>query len=324
MIDMTYFNRIRTLGVFALAAALLTLAGCSSTSTPVWKEGDAYLLSIRLDEGEAFNGSMSMDQSIDMNMMGQSMQMQQTMTYDYDYSILTRDDDGTMTLEQTLQRVRGTTENPMVGTQSFDTDDDEGASQLGDQMTAMVDVPIRVTMTPKGQIQSVEGVDALMQRMQEEAMSEAQRRILEETLTPENFTQNMQTFNFYPDGPVAIGDSWDVKSQMKMAFPMTMDATYTLARVEANTAFFDVTMDVYTPDDAEPMEMGGGRMSMNMTGTMSGTARVDLVSGMMTNVNLDQQMEADATIDAQGQTMDMQMSITGTSTQTLSGIGDEQ
>jgi hypothetical protein len=83
-------------------------------------------------------------------------------------------------------------------------------------------------------------------------------------------------------------------------------------------------MDVYTPDDAEPMEMGGGRMSMNMTGTMSGTARVDLVSGMMTNVNLDQQMEADATIDAQGQTMDMQMSITGTSTQTLSGIGDEQ
>ncbi|PEN13766.1 hypothetical protein CRI94_06750 [Longibacter salinarum] len=319
---MTFLSRFRTLGVLTIVLTLFAVAGCSSSSAPAWKQGDAYILGLRVNEGESFSGTMAMDQSVDMQMMGQNMQMEQSMTYDYGYDVISRSDDGLITIEQTLQRVRGETKNPMAGTQTFDTDNEEDAAQIGEQMTAMIDVPIRFTMTEKGQIERVEGVDALVKRMQDQAMTDAQREILEESLTPESFTQNMQAFTFYPQNPVAVGDSWDVKSEMKMAFPMTTESTYTVTRVEADTAYLDVEMDVYTPDDAEPMEMGGGKMTMDMTGTMIGTAKVDLVSGMMTDVALDQNMEADAVIDAQGRTMDMQMSITGTSTQTLTGLGE--
>jgi hypothetical protein len=321
---MMRFSRRTTLTLIALIAGVLTLAGCSSSSTPAWKQGDQYILSLRLEEGETFTGQMEMEQDIDMNMMGQSMQMAQTMTYDYGYAVVSRSEDGVITLEQTLERLRGSNENPMAGSQSYDTDDEESSSQVGEQMKAMIDVPIRMTITSKGDIQSVEGVEEIAARMQEEAMSEAQRKILEETLDAESFTQNMQTFAFYPDNPVAVGDTWDGSSQMNVGFPMQMDATYTLTEVKADTGYVDIMMDVYTPEDAEPMEMGGGTMTIDMTGTMSGTGKVDLVSGMMTSVTMDQQMEADATIDAQGRTMDMQMSITGTSTQTVSGLNDQQ
>ena len=67
------------------------------------------------------------------------------------------------------------------------------------------------------------------------------------------------------------------------------------------------------------MNMGGASMTMNMTGTMSGTAQIHLPSGLMTLVEMEQDMTADATVDAQGGTMNMQMAITGTTTQTVEG-----
>jgi len=306
--------------VLFVSLGLTILAGCASTKeVPAWKQGDMIVLEARPNAGDNFTLTMEMDQSVDMSMMGQSIPMDQKQTYNYLYNIVEVDEEGVFMLEQELSRIRGSVESSMMGSQSFDTDDGE-AGQVGEQMKAMIGVPIRARLTKKGEVVSVEGVEDLQARMSEEAFDEAQRKILEDALDPETFAQNLQTFSFYPDAPIAVGDSWTTTSSVRLGFPMTLESTYTLTRVEGTTAYLDVAVDTYTPDDAEPMAMGGGEMTMDMTGTMTGTAEVDLPSGLMTTMTTDQSMEADATVEAQGRTMDMQMSITGTMTQTLSGV----
>ena len=313
---MTSPNRFASLAALLFLAGALLFSACSSSSQtqapPAYIEGDQYVLAFRVPSGQTFDGTMEVDNDMDMFVMGQSMAMKQAQTFFYEYNVVSMEEEtGLITIEQTLRRVKGSVENDMVGAQSYDTSDEDGGGPMAEQQGAMLDVPIRFTMTPTGKVQSVDSVEDIRQRLSDNALSEAQRTMIEDMLGDGNFSSNMQTFSYFPDAPVSVGESWTTQNRVNTGMEMMMDATYTLDRVEADTAFLQVAIDTYTPDDAEVMENMGGEMTMDMTGTMTGTAVVDLPTGLIRSMDLDSQMDADATVSQGGQTFDMEMSITG-------------
>lgn len=320
---MTIPNRYAPLTVLLLLAGALVLSACSSSSQtqepPAYVDGDKYVLAFRVPSGQTFDGTMEIDNDMDMFVMGQSMAMKQGQTYFYDYDVVSVEEKtGLITIEQTLRRVKGSVENDMTGAQSFDTSDENGGGAMGQQLGAMVDVPIRFTMTPTGEVQSVDGMDDIRERLTEDALNDAQKEMIEQMLSDDSFNSNMQTFSYFPATPVSVGDSWNSQKRVNMGMEMMMDATYTLDRVEADSAFLQVDIDTYTPDDARAMESMGGEMNMDMTGTMTGTAVVDLPTGLLRSMDLDAQMEADAQMNQGGQTIDMEMSIRGKQVSTTS------
>ena len=313
---MTSPNRFVSFAAFLLMAGALFFTACSSSSQtqapPAYIDGDQYVLAFRVPSGKTFDGTMEIDNDMDMFVMGQSMAMKQGQTFFYEYNVVSVEEEtGLTTIEQTLRRVKGAVENDMTGAQSFDTSDEDGDGPMAEQLRAMVDVPIRFTMTPTGEVQSVDGVEDIRQRLSDNALSEAQRTMIEDMLGNDNFSSNMQTFSYFPDAPVSVGESWTTQNRVNVGMEMMMDATYTLDRVEADSAFLQVAIDTYTPDDARAMENMGGEMTMDMTGKMPGTAVVDLPTGLIRSLDLDSQMDADATVSQGGQTFDMEMSITG-------------
>jgi len=313
---MTSSSRFAYLSGLLLMAGAFLFSACGSSSgtqaPPAYIEGDQYVLAFRVPGGQTFDGTMEVDNDMDMFVMGQSMAMKQGQTFFYEYDVVSVEEDTDLiTIEQTLRRVKGSVENDMTGAQSYDTSQEDGGGQMGQQVGALVDVPIRFTMTPTGDVQSVDGVEEIQQRLSEEAMTDALQNMLEDMLEDDNFSSNMQTFSYFPETPVSVGDSWNSKNRVSMGMEMMLDATYTLDRVEADSAFLQVDIETYTPDDARAMASMGGNMTMDMTGTMTGTAVVDLPTGLIRSMNLNSQMEADATVDQGGQTIDMEMSMNG-------------
>lgn len=319
---MTSPNRFASLAALLLMAGAFLFSACSSSSqtqAPAYIEGDQYVLAFRVPSGQTFDGTMEIDNDMDMFVMGQSMAMKQGQTYFYEYDVVSVEEDtGLITIEQTLRRVKGMVENDMAGAQSFDTGDEDGGGQMGQQMGALVDVPIRFTMTPTGEVKSVDGMDDIRERLTDGALNDAQKDMIEEMLSDDNFNTNMQTFSYFPSTPVAVGDSWTTQNRMSMGMEMMLDATYTLDRVEADSAFLQVSIDTYTPDDAEPIGSMGGSMTMDMTGTMTGTAVIHLPTGLIRSMDLNAQMEADAEVNQGGQAIDMEMSINGRQISTTS------
>lgn len=306
--------------VALLAVALLT--GCSGSKTPVYKQGDAYVLQMRATSGDAYDGVMAVDQTMDMNVRGQAMQMSQSQSMHYRYAVTTASADS-MTMTRTLTRAHGSTTSPMGGgTQSFDTaSDSTGAAST--QLGAIVDLPVSMRMSRNGDVARVLGMQALIDSVATASGASGARAMTNQTLNPESMKENVSsTFGFYPDRPVAIGDSWTAQHAMNMGVPFTIDATYTLRSVEGTTALLDATYAVSSPDSSDGLDLNGMTMTLKMGGTMQGTVRLDLVSGMMEETTMDMNLSADATLTpAMGtQTLDMQMTMDGTTRSTLSPV----
>lgn len=313
---MTYLNRFAYLSGLLLMAGAFLFSACGSSSgtqaPSAYIEGDQYVLAFRVPGGQTFDGTMEVDNDMDMFVMGQSMAMKQGQTFFYEYDVVSVEEDtGLITIEQTLRRVKGMVENDMTGAQSFDTGDEDGGGPMGQQIAGMVDVPVRFTMTPTGEVKSVDDVEEIRQRLSDDMPTEAQKTMIENMYDDDSFVSNMQTFTYFPSVPVSVGDSWTTQTRMNVGMAMMLDATYTLERVEADSAFLQVDIDTYTPDDAGSMASMGGNMTMDMTGTMTGTAIVDLPTGLIRSMDLSSQMEADATVEQGGQTIDMEMSMNG-------------
>lgn len=320
---MTSSNRFASLAAFLLMAGALLFSACSSSSQtqepPAYIQGDQYVLAFRVPGGQTFDGTMEVNNDMDMFVMGQSMAMKQGQTFFYEYDVVSVEEEtGLITIEQTLRRVKGTVENDMAGSQTYDTGDEDGGGDIGQQVGALVDVPIRFTITPTGEVQSVDGIEEVRERLSDQTLSDTQESMLDNMFGDDNFRSNMQTFSYFPSTPVSVGDSWTTQSRMNVGMEMMMDATYTLDRVEADSAFLRVDIDTYTPQDARAMETMGGEMMMDMTGTMSGTAVVDLQTGLLRTMDLNSEMEADAEISQGGQVIDMEMSINGKTVSTTS------
>mgnify|MGYP006270736855 CR=1 FL=1 len=260
-----------------------------------------------------------------MQIQGQNVNMTQSqaMTYRYDVEEVA---DTSIHMAHTLTRVKGSTEVPMAGqNQSYDSA--ESTSGVNARMQALLNQSIRFQVTPTGTVTEVDNGDAVIDRMLENGPSnlpsDTLRAIYRDILTPDSF-RKMTSFGYsmYPEQPVAVGDSWTSARVMNMGVPIQLNGTYTLTEVDASTgtALLDVAYDVSSPDEGSTLSVSGMSMTMNMSGTMSGMMRMDLVTGMLRDQNLDMDMEADASMEnasLPGGSMSMTMDMTGTATTTM-------
>lgn len=328
------FPRSIEWGLFALLFASLLVVGCSSsesTRSPSWRTEDGYLLQLRLDEGRTYVLETTMDQTMTMGIRGQSMDMEQTQTMSYRYEVQEVAEDGTISLDYTMTRVQGKTSMPAMGqSMSYDTADTTSqgqAAQMNHRMRAMTGHPVTARLSPNGSVQAVTGVEALFDSLTAAQEDSMQVRLMRRMLGPEGVRQQLNlAFNIYPDRPVTVGDTWSTQSSIRVGVPMQVEATYTLDSLASETAFLDTQMELKSGGEDEQMQMGGMAMDLDLNGSMDGTIRLDLPSGLPTESTMEVDVSGEGSVQggqsAQGMSMQMDLESKGTVTTTIQKRGE--
>ncbi len=270
------------LSVVVLLAFLVT--ACGSTAEVPWKEGDAYVLQFRPSVGQVFDVELSNTNDMEISVMGQQIPQKQAMSISYSYAVEEGAEEGQFQITSTTERVQSRTE-AMGQNLSFDS------AETGDRVppifqpfNALVGTSVSMSVGADGTIHSIDGLSDLTQRVMDSIdmpnpeMNEQVRSQMEMTMGEDPMLENYRhAFRWYPEGPVAVGDSWTKSATTYAGFPMETSTTLTLDRVEDGIAFISFTGDVVS-DDSE-MEMGPVSMTMNVSGTEEGSLQMDLRTG---------------------------------------------
>ena len=106
---------------------------------------------------------------------------------------------------------------------------------------------------------------------------------------------------YFPDHPVAIGDTWQIKTDIGVPYPMSMDNRFTLRKLTDREAVIDGTSTIKPgPNAAEDgMEMMDGKLTMELTGEQSGQIIVDRKTGMILSSNVIQHITGTSTMTTQ-------------------------
>jgi hypothetical protein len=299
-------NRILTATALALS---LTWAGCNKSgklnqpSTFTAPTGPVEL-KLKWPTGERIVQDMEMKQSMEVTIPGQPAPMKQDMTMGQQYglTVLKAIPGGGHELEMDFLSARmGMT---MGGKQMLDYDSakktapdkaNPAALPVGDMFGKIVGSKIRFYLNASNEVERVEGVDELMNRLSSGAQAESLAVL--KSMFSEGYLKQMMSHNrFLPPKPVQLGDTWPVHFELPMATMgvMLLDYTFTLKKWEMhgkrNCARMEFEGTVKTKPDPNPSPAG---MSISgLDGTATGVSWFDPELGM----TIDTQMNQDITM----------------------------
>jgi hypothetical protein len=246
-------------------------------------------LEYNLKQGETLKQNMVMNMDMVQNMMGQEIKISIAMTMKMAFDVKESQGDD-YTLEVKFKNIKTDMGIPGMGNISFNSDTpDDVATQtnINPMLKAVIDQPFEFVMDKTGKAKSVKGVDKLLEAMLgsfDESVPEATRQQLIGQLgsqfSNEAFkSQFEQSTGYFPDKPVATGESWNIKIQtMASNFSANIDSKVTLKSIENNEINLNIDGTVSTPEGYE-QEVNGMKTKVTLNGTQKGTLKVNKNTG---------------------------------------------
>lgn len=267
-------------------------------------------LRLRLEAGKSYGAKMVADQTITQTLAGQTQTMSQTIGMAYTYHIQSVEPDGTMGIQVTYDWVQVRRDGPM-GSFSYDSANPPATipdSALG--YAALVGLGFSMQVRPNGEIVDVQGADEMLSRMLDALSMPAgsERDELEASLRPQFGSEALkESFEkaalFYPDKPIAVGESWSRNISLETGMPMVLATTWTLKARKNGVATVEIRSDVQRNPEAKPMEMAGLTFTYKMSGEQSGSMEVDEKTGWLLGGTLKQNLAGQ--VSAMGMTWPM-------------------
>jgi len=292
----------RLAAVGAAVAWALVLSSCATTGKP---EDQIYTLSLDLQPGTSYPFSTEVKQKIDEEVLGQKISLEQTMKTLYTVSVDSTDSQGNTSLTVTYNDMSVTVDNV---SSDGDLGDISGAlGSMGDEMNQLYDAlegrTFGVVLSPEGRVQSVSGMEDMIQAMKEwlsASGTPGADQIFDQVsglFGDEFITQSWEYyFAYLPEEPVKIGDTWTANLSTGSQFPLNVATVYTLESVTDGTARIGVKGTVTAGKDSALMEVSGLQLGFTFDGTETGQVTVDLESGWLDSMIASQTVDGKITI----------------------------
>jgi len=316
----------RTSRFLAVAATLLTVATFSVADSE-------WLLRFGLDEGGTHRFAMNQTQSMDIDMgaMGRQ-QMENSARMEFLQTVKEMLPDGSIVLDTTFGRMH--TKVSMGGmSMEFDTEsDEEAAHPVAAFQKFLQGKHVVVTMSPRGLVRSVEGLEAILDDLSEalpdqpgnpQAMeaikqgfgAEATTALMQQAVVP------------YPEDAVAIGDTWH--QNLKLPNPalgdLNIKRSYTVEGAERMQERDCLKLGVSStiefegggPEFAQFGQMFGAELVFDIDEASGrGTVWIDRNSGVVVlskstqTIEMDMLLEKSGSEGVEGQSLDMRATVT--------------
>lgn len=293
--------------LFTISAILI---GCKNSSN------ETVDLKFNLDKGKTYLYKMNNHFDIDMEMMGKKMSTGGDMDFGFKMKIDDVDNQGNKMISTTYDAIRFkvSTMGANIGYDSKnagDTTNENPASTMFRKMFGgMVGKTFKITMTPKGGITKIEGIKEIMQSVMENVNVPAEAKAQMEAQMQQSFSDDQVKqnfgfgFDFYPEKPVKIGDSWSKNLDRSINnMKMNMDMKYTLKDIKEKTVLIDVAGKIKTSGNESDKATG-----VNMNGDTKGSMEIDKATGTVNHCEME--MTIKGTVPGLSQPMDMKSKIT--------------
>ncbi len=272
-------------------------------------------LKYNLQNGQSFKILTVAEQAIDQEIMGQTMQINQSYTQGTKFEVMSVASRETR-IKCTYYRIAFKMSS-MAGNMSFDSADPASSNgSLAMTFGSMVGKTFFITMDQTGTIKKVEGMDAIVNEIIEstaiDQASKSQLKMqLETQFGSDAIAKSMeQGFMFFPaNGRAKQGDQWAYDTNLGI-YDVNVTNVYSLTALDANTA----TISLSTTMDSGKFSqnMNGQQMEMELSGTQSGSVKVERQTGMIIEGVVKQDLEAKAS--TMGMTIPMKIKGTNTFT----------
>ena len=121
-------------------------------------------------------------------------------------------------------------------------------------------------------------------------------------------TMLSQISAYFPDKPVAVGDSWEVGIPLNTSGISTFSQMkLTLKRVDNSIATLDCTGTIETPAEGAVQKMQGVEAKVSIKGKQTGTIQIDMQTGWTVGAEITQLLDQE--IEVMGQKMPQKVEI---------------
>jgi hypothetical protein len=281
-------------------------------------------LRYNLKKGETLKQNMVTSMNLTQTIMDQEMKIDMSIDIHSTFDVKDVQEDK-YTMDMTYKTMKMSMAMPGgADAITFDSNTPEDIAtqqNIGPMLKAIIDKPLEIVMSKTGYVESIKGMEKLQEaminsmdenipdQMKQQLIAQFGSQFSEEALRS-MFAQNS---NFFPDKPVNIGDSWDMKSSAAVSnFTMNIDMKMTLKSIENDAVDIVIEGTVYTPEGYE-QEINGMKTSVTLKGTQQGLVKVNKNTGWIISSNMTQNFDGNVEV------MGMQIPLSATSTITVTG-----
>ncbi|MGE5395710.1 MAG: DUF6263 family protein [Candidatus Saccharibacteria bacterium] len=242
------------------------------------------LLRMNLEKGAAYQMTITSDNSIDQQMMGQQMKVQQKMEMGSTYKVLDVLPNKNYLIEYSFDKMK--MDMDINGQKVSINSEDTTGNVVSRNMKELTSMKIKFTMDSQGKIQSIEGMDEYEKKV---GNNQELGQILSMFANADNFKASFgQYLGFFPDNEVEVGSKWDLPIKMPSMLNMDMNLHYTVNDITDDQVVLGVNSEVNMDS---PIKNNGMEIQMKATGTQTGTTKVDLKSGIAGTTDINQKFD---------------------------------
>lgn len=242
-------------------------------------------LRLNLEKGATYEMTMNMTNNIDQEMMGQKMKIDQKTEMGFFFQVLDVLPNKNFKVEYFMSKMKL---NMNINGQdvSFDSESTDDSNPMNKSLKNLVNIKIRMELTPKGTIENIEGLDQYVNQL---AGNQQMAQSMQMFMNDKNFGSFMgQTFSYFPEEEIEKGSRWvstfSLPALMNMETKMNYEATSISKEHILLNVNSDINMDM-------PIEQNGIKVEMKMTGTQNGTMTINPVDGWLRESDLNQKFD---------------------------------
>lgn len=242
------------------------------------------LLRLNLEKGENYEMTMVMDNDMDQEYMGQKMKILQKMEMVTSYKVLDVLPDKNYVLEYAFKRLKINMD--ANGNQSVI--DSQGAEDnpMTKAIKDMTDLKLKITLNSLGKVQKVEGMEEYAGKIAgNQQLTQSMHMFSDENSFKAFFEQS---YGFYPETEVEVGTKWSQSVKMPAYMNMDLEMNYEVSDIQEEQVLLKVLSNINT--DA-PIEYGGMKMHLKMTGSQNGVMKLDRKGGLASTSDLTQKTD---------------------------------
>ncbi|HMR82268.1 MAG TPA: DUF6263 family protein [Niabella sp.] len=278
-----------------ISIAVMLLLSCTAYGQKT------YTLKFNPANGSKYEALTSMKTKTLQNVMGQEMEY--NMDYDINMSYSITAEGANKRLNMTYDSLKMSMD-VMGQTVNMDSNDTDSSNVANNAFKALKGQTVGVVLNPGGKVVKVDGFEELLQKSGEDEM---QKQTLQGVLGEEAMKNLVeQSFGFYPEKPVKVGDSWTSTFTLKNPYIISATNTYTLTKVEGSKAIISTVSSLKT-DSTSKMTSNNIEMLLDITGEVTGNTEVDIETGMPMITTVRQTLKGN--IEVQGQKIPMASGI---------------
>ena len=270
-----------------LVALVFALAGCSQSGSGGIRGGEKIRLEMKPEVGSEYKLVNRLEQDISTSVMGMSQDMKQKMEFYFRQVVTDVNDKGESTLAVTYERIVYQMDGVMDMAFNYDSDHPDSVGSPIDQAFAPLKGATFTMITDKyGKIVDLQGLDTILNKMSGDGAAS-------QVFDAENLKKTMQgMLAVYPDVLVGEGDTWGATTDLSGQYPMSLETTYKVEKIEKDAVFLNVDGSIASSEGADL----GGMGTLEIEGNQAGTLEIARETGMVISANFTQDIEGEMKI----------------------------